>query len=94
MEDFLDDFKDFIGARLQQPLFDIEQNIAYQEKFDNYKLYYTTLKERLKKEDIQLLENLICAKETIEDFYIDISYRTGFTDGFKMKDSIKKESKE
>lgn len=94
MEDFLDDFKDFIGARLQQPLFDIENSIAYQEKANNYKLYYTALKDRLKKEDIKLLENLIREKGKIEDFYIDISYRTGFTDGIKMKDSIKKESKE
>lgn len=93
MENFLDDFKDFIGARLQQPLFDIENSIAYQEKANNYKLYYTTLKDRLKKEDIQLLENLIHEKGKIEDFYIDISYRTGFIDGIKMKNSVKKENK-
>lgn len=93
MENFLDDFKDFIGARLQQPLFEIENSTDYKKKADNYKLYYNTLKKKLKKEDIQLFENLICEKEKIEDFYIDISYRTGFIDGINMENSIKKESK-
>lgn len=93
MEDFLNDFKDFVNARLQQPLFNMENTTEYKEKINNYKLHYHNLKNKIKKEDVDLLEKLIDEKERIEDFYINISYRTGFIDGIKMENSIKKENK-
>lgn len=94
MEDFLYDFKDFISARLQEPLFDTENSTEYKKQLNNYKLYYNTLKNKIKREDRELLEKLIKEKQKIEDFYIDISYRTGFSDGINMKGSIKKENKQ
>lgn len=93
MEDFFNDFKDFINTRLQQPLFDIENDMEYKEKINNYKLYYNILTNKLNKESITSLEKLIIEKEKIEDLYIDMAYQTGFIDGITIYNSIKKESK-
>ena len=94
LENFLDDFRDFINERLQQPLLNIENSTSYKQVVNKYSLYYNTLKNTMKERDFQLIDSLISQKERIGDFYIDISYRTGFVDGINMKDSIKTENKE
>lgn len=93
MDDFSNDFIDFMTERLVKPFSHIEKTTQYKLILEAYELHFQRINDILKQKNNTLLDKLITKKDNLQDLYIKEAYKTGFIDGITLNNSIKNENK-